>query len=90
MKIILNHEMKVVLNGFNVDIKTKIDGHNRLSAQAIVPDLDSMVVARVSGPTITGRISQADEDSIVLKVINKAIAEFRTMAAMAIGRGDAK
>lgn len=86
MKVTFSSEAQIVLNGFSVDIKTKVDRNNRLFAKVVVPDLDSMVVARVSGPTILGHPSKADEDSIILKAINKALEEFRYMASMAIGR----
>ena len=82
--------MKTTVFGYNVAISTKIDASNRLSAKAVVPDLDSMVIARASGPTITGSLSQADEESIILKVLNKAVAEFRHMASMAIGQEEAQ
>ena len=82
--------MKTTVFGYKVAISTKIDASNRLSAKAVVPDLDSMVIARASGPTITGRLSQADKESIILRVLTKTVAEFRLMASMAVGQEEAR
>lgn len=76
--------MKLTINGYKITIKTKVDGSNRLTAKAIVSDLDSMVI-RVSGPTISGILSQEEKDSIVRRVVVKVINEFHYMARMAIG-----
>jgi len=78
--------MTKLINGFSVRIKTTIRG-NRLTAKVTVPELDSMVV-RVSGPTITGTVSNEDRDLFVNRVVAKIKDEFRHMAAMAIGHNE--
>ena len=74
------------INGYDVRVKTKVDGSNRLSAKVVVPDLDNMVIARVSGPVVVnGKASEVERESVVKRAVKRARKEFGFMAAMALG-----